>query len=160
MATGYTLKQLVSTVAPAADREALSRVARQVRHWTALDLLTTLTAKNTGTGVSRRYSADEVRKAAILVELSHYRIPAPVLEDGFETFTEQWRGRKPWQDAISGTKAVYFCLAYNEHIVTFQLMPAGGVISILQPKTRLDPEFDLVSAVVINLTGLFARLKF
>jgi hypothetical protein len=162
MAQGeYTLKELVSIVMPPSDSDAVARVARQVRHWTALDLLKPLTSKHTGTGVSRRYSADEVRKAALLVELSHYRIPAPVLEDGFETFAPDWPKGEAWRAAVAGNTAVFFYMAYNEHLTTFRLVPADAVITVLQPvpNPRREPAFDMVSAIVVNLTRLFGRLR-
>ncbi len=102
--TTYTLKQMVSILAPAGDLDVAPRLARQLRHWTALDILAPIGGKRTGTGVSRRYSMDEVRKAAILVELSNYRVPSPVLEDTFAEASEAGRVRGNWRDAVEGTE--------------------------------------------------------
>ena len=159
--TSYTLKQLVSIIAPPGDRETARRIARQVRHWTALDLLSPLSDKHTGTGVSRRYSADEVRKAAILVEFARYRIPAPVLEDTFPTAAEDWPARKAWRDAIAGTRPIFLHMAYNGDVTIYQFTDADAVTRALTPKNgaKIDPVFDVVSAIVINVTRLFARLK-
>lgn len=156
----YTLKQVVSILAPAHEPEAPGRIARQVRHWTARDLLAPVGGKRTGTGVSRRYAADEVRKAAILLELSRYRIPAPVLEESFETAAERWPSRPAWRDAIAGPKPIFLYMTYSEHITAYQLVPADAVITMLLPAPGVErqPEFEVCSAIVINVTRLFAKL--
>src|ERR671931_556707 len=67
----YTLKQLVSLLPGSDDPAEAERIARQLRHWTAMDLLTPTGEKHTGTGVSRRYSEHEARKAAILLQMAY-----------------------------------------------------------------------------------------
>lgn len=66
---------------------ALAKMMRQVRHWTALDLLHAAGPKATGTGVSRANDEDELYKAVILEELAHtlgkYEpVTRPKLEQG------------------------------------------------------------------------------
>ncbi|HWI25466.1 MAG TPA: hypothetical protein VN668_00760 [Stellaceae bacterium] len=157
----YTLKQVVSLLAPANDPGAPARIARQVRHWTARDLLAPLGGKRTGTGVSRRYTADEIRKAAILLELSQYRIPAPVLEDSFDVASHDWPNRSDWDDAVAGRKSIFLYMTYSRHITAYQLAPADAVITMLEPapEKKREPMFEIFSAIVINLTRLFATLK-
>ena len=138
------------------------RLARQLRHWTALDLLATIGGKRTGTGVSRRYSLDEVRKAAILVELSNYRAPSPVLEETFAEASEAWPGSGNWRDAVKGRKPIFLYLSYGEHSVIYQFASPKSVSLLLDPKPgfpKRDPRFDSASAIVVNLTKVFARLR-
>lgn len=49
-------------------------------HWANADLLTPIGEKHTGTRVSRKYDLDEVRKAAILRELSRFGLTVTVLD--------------------------------------------------------------------------------
>ncbi len=158
----YTLKQMVSILAPAGDSKAAPRLARQLRHWTALDLLAPIGGKQTGTGVSRRYGLDEVRKAAILVELSNYRVPSPVLEDSFADASEKWPRLVQWREAVEGRKAILLYISYDDDQVTYQFAPAKSAMLLLGPKRGLpkhDPTFDAASAIVVNLTKLFSRLR-
>lgn len=158
--TTYTLKQMVSILAPAGDLDAAPRLARQLRHWTALDILAPIGGKRTGTGVSRRYSMDEVRKAAILVELSNYRVPSPVLEDLFADASERWPDYAEWENAIDGRKSVYLYISYNDDMVTYQINSKKSWM--LEPKrtrSKSDPKFNSASAIVVNLTKVFARLR-
>src|SRR4051794_37184763 len=66
----YTLKEVAAVLCASGDPAEVERIARQVRHWTVADLLHPTGKKHTGTGRSRRYTADEIRKASILLELS------------------------------------------------------------------------------------------
>jgi hypothetical protein len=160
--TVYTLKQIVAILAPAGDAEAAPRLARQLRHWTARDILVPMDGKRTGTGVSRRYGLDEVRKAAILVELSNFRVPSPVLEMSFADAAERWPGSKAWLDAIEGRKAVYLFISYNDDIVTYQIDPNRSWMLNLETEprhTKRNPTLDQASAIVVNLTKVFARLR-
>jgi len=164
----YTLKQVVSILSSRADTDPPAhRIARSIRHWTALDLLVPIAGKETGTGVSRRYTADEVRKAAILVELSRYRIPAPVLEETFPGVSEDWPERPAWRDAIAGRNPIFLFMTYSEALTAYQLIPADAVVTMLQPASDRPPEpqpdhmpkIEIYSAIVINVTRLFASLN-
>lgn len=156
--TTYTLKQVASVLVPSGKPDEVRRVARQLRHWTALDLLKPVGTKRTGTGTSRRYVAQEVRKAALFLELSLYRIPAPVIEGSYDDSIHDWAEDRLWALAISGEKTVYFYVAYNENLITSQIALADSARTILQAKPD-DPNFDFSSAIVINLTKLFGKLR-
>jgi hypothetical protein len=157
----YTLNQLVSRLSVGGGKEEAARLARQLRHWTSSDLISPLGEKHTGTGVSRRYTADEVRKAAILVELSRYRIPAPVLEESFSEAAENWVKERGWRDAISGARPILLFMSQSEDLIAYQLVARGAIATMLDPvhDPKRDPMFEIFSAVVINLTRLFARLR-
>jgi hypothetical protein len=116
--------------------------------------------KDTGTGTSRRYGANEVRKAAMLVELAHFRIPAPVLELTFED-TERWTTAHEWQMAVRGDEVIFLNLAYtdgDEGTILSQVIVASSERNLLVATAR-DPAFNFASAVVINLTKLFAKVR-
>ncbi len=157
----YTLKELVEIITPGADAATRSRIARQIRHWTATDLLAPIDGKNTGTGVSRRYDADEVRKAAILAELANYRVPTTLLDPGFADFSDTWPENPHWAKAISGRRAIYLQFAFSDDNLSVQIAPRDATATILDPKPGLDTsrERSPVSAIVINLTRLFAQLR-
>lgn len=162
MATdAYTLKQLVETIAPAADADETLRTIRQVRHWTASDLLEPIEGKSTGTGISRRYSADEVRKAAILHELAHYRVPVPVLEDSFPQAMVNYLPSSEWRAAVTGTRQVMLQLAYSAGSVQVQMIADPKTPNMLTARrlSQADPMMAPASAIVINLTRLFGRLR-
>lgn len=156
-----TLKQLVETIAPSADAEEAGRIMRQVRHWTQRELLRPVGGKSTGTGVSRRYDPDEVRKAAILLELSHYRVPVPVLEDAFPLAMQHNVGGPAWRAAIAGKRPVMLQIAFNEGMVQAQIVSERGQANMLTARatTTDDPMLTPASAIVLNLSRLFGRLK-
>lgn len=157
----YTLKEVVEIIAPGAGADTRDKIARRIRHWTATDLLVPVEGKSTGTGISRRYDADEVRKTAILVELANYRVPATVLDPAFANFSDTWAESPHWATAISGKRSIYFQFACYEDNMSFQIAPRDAPATILDPMPGLDTsrERSPVSAIVVNLTRLFAGLK-
>lgn len=102
----YSVKGVAERIAYKGDADEIRKIIRQLRHWTNADLLTPLGEKHTGTGVSRQYDADEVRKAAILLELSRYGVTVEMLE-GFDEWTSLLRGTDRWKKAAEG-KGEYF----------------------------------------------------
>jgi hypothetical protein len=157
----YTLKEMVAALAPLNADDNSAPLARQLRHWTNSGLLSPVGKRHTGTGTSRRYTPDEVRKAAILVELAHYRVPTTVLQDSFELFSEDWPKRPQWHQAITGTHQIFLYVTYNRDQVTYQLVPHDFRRIVLLPKDWRgdDPAHDSASAIVVNVTRVFSRLK-
>lgn len=158
----YTLKQVAELLSPDGDEEARSRIARQVRHWTTLDLLTPVGRKHTGTGVSRRYAADEVRKAAILLELNQYHLPVTALSEA--DWSENFPLSAEWQVAIKGKRPVFLQLALSHDLLSLQIYEDQPRHNILIPRPDVKRNADRdkmlpVSAIVINLSRLFARLR-
>lgn len=157
----YTVADMAKLIRPDADPDTVALLKRQLRHWTALDLLHPIAGKDTGTGRHRRYDADEVRRAAIFVELSRYRVPAPVLEDYATLLSET--ARSVWDAAISGEQPVLLCIGWNDAAILAR--PVGGPIdgpfflTTDHPAERDGPAFDLSSAIVLNLTRLFRQLN-
>lgn len=167
----YSVKDVAALIARGpADQPA--RLIRQIRHWTANDLLAPVGGKNTGTGVSRMYDVNGVRCAAILLELSRYGIPVSQLE-GFDEWTDMLSGTNDWLAAFANEQDVFLSMSWEAD------EDGGGVwqIGAGTPKwdaLRLDvepsnitlanggeaivPPLDLTSSIVINLTKIFARL--
>jgi len=159
----FTLKEMVRILSPDDDEEARARIARQVRHWTMLDLLTPAGRKHTGTGVSRRYDADEVRKAAILVELNQYHLPVTAFSEAHD-WSRNFLRSSAWQTATDGKRPVFLQLAWSHDMLTLQIFEGQPKHNALAPRPdpKRDPKWEKilpVSAVVINLSRLFARLR-
>jgi hypothetical protein len=162
----YTLKEMVSSLSWSDDPEGTEKLARQLRHWTNVGLLSPVGKRNTGTGVSRLYSVDEVRRAALLVELAHYRIPTTVLESSFSFMSEKWPKDENWLRSIKGTEQIFLCVTYDDRITTFHLVRQDFSASILMPETEKGSFLSKVtknqlpaSAIVVNVTRVFSRLK-
>ena len=164
-------------------QDQLEKRLRQVRHWTACDYLRPIGKKHSGTGVARRYGADEVRKAALLRELTRFGLTVTQLGEEFGESLEKRAAQKEWQQAIEGKPPIYYQI----------ILPAGatpdqsGYMMNLVPTERsllrfLDPKYvaakkrkrargpkrsgvndiptpDFVSGLTISLTQLFATLE-
>ncbi len=158
--TLYTLKEVVGFLRRSKDSGEEAKIMRQVRHWTASDLIPTVSKKHTGTGVSREYSAREVRLAAILLELSHYRVPVTVLDDFDEMVGKYSDDDDDWQDAIAGKRPVFLQFAFNAHMNVWQLHGEHFKKNFLSSTFggKESRALDVNSAIVINLTKVFQGL--
>lgn len=168
----YTLKEMAEILSSAFPNEDALKCARKIRHWTSMDLLSTYGKKHTGTGVSREYVFDELYKAAILMELSRWKVPMPVLSDNFEIMVDEYEEMEEWQTAIHGIENVFLALSWNDAFINTQ-------ISVGEPKLGLldhleDPQDEKYlgvdwgdglivetpnSVVVLNITRLFMRVQ-
>lgn len=167
----YSVKDVAALIARgSADQPA--RLIRQIRHWTANDLLIPVGGKNTGTGVSRMYDVTGVRCAAILLELSRYGITVGQLE-GFAEWAAMLSGSNEWLAAFTGEQDVFLSMSWEADeegggiweigagkpkwdALRLQTVPdrvtlADGRETLLQP-------LDLTSSIVINLTKILDRL--
>lgn len=164
----YSVRELVEKLAPEADEEAKRRLIRQVRHWTNSDLLTPLGGKNTGTGISREYGPDEVRKAAILWELTRFGMTVPQLE-GTGAYLDEIAKDPSWRDAVADKRPVYLELLRTPDDETQSWLLVRDVPDLRQlhptQKTRslksampATPEPSFTAALVLSLNRIFARL--
>lgn len=159
-AASYTLKDIALLLSPAGDAETVEKLARQIRHWTSLDLLQPLGKKHTGTGVSRRYDHYELLKAAILSELSRYRVPVTVLDDSFVTMIDEYATSSDWAAAIKGDVPVFLMFGFCDSAVRTQLFTEASKHPMLAPRSpNAPPGGEIISAITINLSALFKRLK-
>ncbi len=156
----YSLKQLARLIYPAVPEHELEQFMRKVRHWTACDLLQPVDGKKTGTGVSRRYSVEEVRRAAILAEIARYRVPVPVIGD-FALAMDNYQDRAEWKTALKGKESILLQFAWNKDFTNWGLNKNEpnlfALTSMGKERDDIDP-FSLASAITINLTKVFARL--
>ena len=156
----YSLKQLARVIYPAVPERELERFMRQVRHWTACDLLQPVDGKSTGTGVSRRYSVSEVRRAAILAEIARYRVPVPVIEN-FALAMDNYQDWPDWKTALEGKETILLQFAWNKDFTNWGLNKNEPNLFVLtsmgEGRDDFDP-FSVASAITINLTKVFARL--
>ena len=164
----YTLKQVARIVARTDDEDHLAKVARQIRHWTSLDIIPTIGKKHSGTGVHRRYSANAVRRAALTSELARYGLDVSDMDPLGEYF-DGMEGGADWQTAIDGTAIVYLWYSLAG-------VPDGMIIGQYGSQDRINPlqltnarrneEYGAglipvegyASALVINVTKVFQRL--
>jgi DNA-binding transcriptional MerR regulator len=167
----YTLKEVAAILSPSGEREDFERAARQVRHWTVNGLLEPAGEKFVGTGRSRRYGADEIRFAAWLMELAKYGINISVMEAVRHTFDEESYADL-WDTIADADPPVFYELVWDEdaiigkfsygapELVTGARLDEKRRRRIANPKDGLIDPANITSAVVINLTKVFARLKF
>ena len=163
-------------------QEQFDKRLHQVRHWTHCDYLKPIGKKHSGTGVARRYGADEVRKAALLRELTRFGMTVTQLGEEFGESLEERAAQKEWQQAIEGKTLIYYQVILpagstpDESGHAMNLVPAEkSLLRMLDPKyvaaekrkrakrpKRSDlPEFpiqEFVSGLTISMTKLFATL--
>ncbi len=168
MGRTYTLKQVASRVCMSKDPAEIETVARQIRHWTVSDLLVPVGEKYTGTGRSRRYSANEVRLAAWLAELSKYGMTVSLLETARATYEEYGKDGY-WEGVAESKTPVFHEVTWDRNSIVGKI--TGGapeLISFKRPRGQMrvgppegvgviDPE-NVTSVIVINLTKVFGRL--
>jgi hypothetical protein len=110
--------------------------------------------KHTGSGVSRRYRANEIRKAAILVEISRYHVPVTVL-GRFATAMGEFCKLPEWTEAIRGRRAVLIAFTFGRDYEIWDIQ-YGDKPNPLAAKAVGDPP---ASELLINVTRLFSRLR-
>ncbi len=165
----YSVRELVDKLSPEGDEAEKLRLIRQIRHWTNADLLTPQGKKHTGTGVSREYGPDEVRKAAILRELTRFGMTVTQLE-GTGEYLDMLADDPSWKDAITNKKPVYLELfsTPDDDGQSWQVardepdlkkIHPDAKPSILKIGNKRLPGASYTSALVLSLNRIFARLK-
>lgn len=162
----YTLKEMAERLNYSGFPSDLNRVMRQIRHWTLSDLLQTEGKKHTGTGVSRKYSFFEIKKAAIFRELSQYGFQIGQLYE-LDQWIESISQTQLWKDAEQGARAVFVQISWRDQLVSCNI--TGDIPFIADSKfyhghTTGKDNFeplklpDYYSSLVVNLTRLLQRL--
>mgnify|MGYP001207970923 CR=1 FL=1 len=168
----YTVAAVAERLKPGSDAREQHRVLRWLQNSTTSGLLRPIGGKHGGRGVHRRYSDDEVRKAAVLLMLSEIDLPGRQLESVAEWFDDvlsvhgdtvpgggrgrQWHGpkamkklrdsRRLWDAARSG-RVVHLSMTVLRD-GTFDLR-----------LTKASPsEFGTKMTIVINLARVFGDL--
>lgn len=162
-----SVKQFARVLVPGGDDAAMAKMMRQVRHWTALDLLRTAGPKATGTGVSRVYDENELYKAVILEELVRLGVPTAFMEDsGCGEWLENNKKQKHWQTAKTGKKDIFLHLASNAEegsMLTLSDDPARLVSFLAYAeqdeigKSKTNVQF-FSSLIIVNVTALFRKV--
>ena len=157
----YTVREIARKITVEDRKEEFKRRLRQVRHWTNSGLLKPTGQKHPGTGVARTYGPDEVRKAALLRELTRFGMSINIVDpdaDGIEYHTKQ----EPWKKAIKGKSEVYLELLYRpDDGLGWNIMDRdkSSMLSYLDTDNTKPYMKEYVSALVINLTKLFKSLE-
>lgn len=174
MTDTYTLKEVAHMIARKGDEDDVRRVMRQIRHWTVCEALVPEGDVHTGTGVSRRYAADEVRIAALLLVLSKYGMTMTEFEylrDMLENVVEVWHSDKVKDD-------LFWEVTWNEEEFRGKTSIGAPEMLIYQAKYRPgkkrrkkkyadmpdwlwehDPD-NIAHAIAINATRIFERIPF
>ncbi len=173
MSYTYTLKEVARMIARKGDEDDVRRVMRQIRHWTVCGALEPEGEVHTGTGVSRRYEADEVRIAALLLVLSKYGMTMTEFEhlrEMLENVVESWHSDKVKED-------LFWEVTWNEEEFRGKVSVGSPEMLIYQAKHRPgkrrknkpadmpdwlwehDPD-NIAHAIAINATRVFERIPF
>jgi hypothetical protein len=171
MTDTYTLREVARMIARKGDEDDVRRVMRQIRHWTVCEALVPEGDVHTGTGVSRRYGADEVRIAALLLVLSKYGMTMTEFEylrEMLENVVESWR---------PGEEDLFWEVTWNEEAFRGKVSIGAPEMLTYQAKYRPgkrrkkkpadmpdwlwehDPD-NIAHAIAINATRIFERIPF
>ncbi|MEP0521434.1 MAG: hypothetical protein ABJO09_06440 [Hyphomicrobiales bacterium] len=163
-----SVKYFSRLLVPDGDEAALAKMMRQVRHWTALDLLRTAGPKATGTGVSRVYDEDELYKAVILEELVRVGVPAAFMEENeFGEWLDLNKGMEHWQSTKNGDVDVFLNMASEADggVGTIMSKDPSTFLRYLnhaqnQPKqvNKGIPMPKYTSLILLNVTALFQKV--
>lgn len=165
----YSVREVAEKLTPEGDEGERLRLIRQIRHWTNADLLRPQGKKHTGTGVSRKYGPEEVRKAAILRELWRYGMTVTQLE-GMGEYLDDLSGDPSWADAANGKRAVYLELLSNPDDESQLWLVARDEpdLKVLDPANKPPrikvgskslPGISYSAALVLSLNRIFERLR-
>lgn len=172
MTETYTLKQVAPILARALPGNDVEKLARQVRHWTLNGLVNTVGSMHTGTGVSRRYNAEEIRIAAIIGEFSRYGMTITELGEIRGYLRDVRRGGPYWDFAIEGKYQVFLEVMWEPNDGEMQLatsVHAKDVEKVTKDKRHKgkprvfgkfwdDPNHQFASQIIVDLTKLFRLL--
>lgn len=156
----YTVKDVARIIAYDQTPDGVARVVRQIRHWTNSDVLAPFGPKDTGTGVSRVYDANGVRKAAIVLELTRYGVTVDMLE-AFEEWAAESLNEAWWEAAIDGTEDCLLQFGWappDAAFVVWRVGTDGGLLPTRRKGRKQDPNFEVPSVILVNATALFQRL--
>ncbi len=168
MTRTYTLKEVATILSATKTREEIERIARQIRHWTLSGVLEPEGEKHTGTGRSRRYSADEIRFAAWLMELARYGVTVSIMLCVRYAFDDEAK-EGYWASVATADPPVFFEMAWDQDTIVTNV--GTDPAALITRKTRhvgaagadgeahgvLDPA-NITSSITVNLTKVFARL--
>ena len=153
--TTYTVREVAAIISGSNDPKVIDRVVRQIRYWTTEGILKPVGDKHTGSGRSREYNSNEVKKSAVIAELIRHGISLSKLYS-FEEYLEELLSDLHLEDKEN------FYLVHAE-----EFGETGADMSIigsddrnpLRILDRWDSDFmNYPTCIIINLTKLFVRL--
>jgi DNA-binding transcriptional MerR regulator len=167
------VRNAATIISGSKNPKVIEPLVRQLRYWTAEGIIAPVGKKHAGSGTHREYTADEVRKAAIVAELVRHGFS--VVKIGTEYF--EGIGDSPdWDCAVTGDDDVFFVHAkelgedggFYGWIGTRSKKDLLWIIEKRSEKEKgknlaerlLNQSWDnYTSCLVINLTKLFSNLK-
>ncbi len=157
------VKQLAQRVAPDASPKEITRIVRQLRHWTLMSVLRAAGQVHVGAGRHREYPTEAVYIAAILIELAGIGLAVdalfPVgvgLYSSLNPKSTNWTKdhARFWRDAIDGKRRVYLTLSIRRASIETGL----SIYDPDAPNCRYPVAKDDTNAIIIDLTKLFRKL--
>ncbi len=187
MRKGISVKDLAERVGAASTETERGRLIEQLRYWTRLDLLTPDGPKHGGSGRWRTYPGSAIYIAAVLQELSLYRVAVPVMEAVARTIrlglegggassdgaaaepattenpaTEKAEGRDSRSPAFYAARLLEALEGRRDiYLTVFAGGPDAepGIDLAYQPIDPDGPGMAARSAIVLNLTKVFSGLR-
>ena len=184
MRKGISVKDLAERVGATSSDAERARLVEQLRYWTRLDLLAPSGPKHGGSGRWRTYPGSAIYIAAVLQELSRYRVSVPVMEAvaatirmGLEGGVSSGAGEDPPDNpdgaemaaGVDGRPPAFYAARLLEalegkrdiYLTLFAGEPDAepGIDLAYQP---IDPEgagMTARSAILLNLTKVFSGLR-
>ena len=184
MRKGISVKDLAERVGAASADVERGRLIEQLRYWTRLDLLTPDGPKHGGSGRWRTYPGSAIYIAAVLQELSRYRVAVPVMEAVARTIRLGLEGGGASSGAVApaddpagteqaagpgGRSPAFYAARLLEALegrrdIYLTLFADGsdaepGIDLAYQPIDLEGPGMAARSAIVLNLTKVFSGLR-
>jgi len=156
-----TLKDVAQRIAFSKSEAAISRVARQVRHWTQNDLLKPYGAKQTGTGIPRLYKEEPTLDiAAILLELSRYGATVEIMKSAADAlYDDVENGGDTVFLATTDEGTAYLQVAWSEDPETGKFTDAMVHMFEKSPWNEPgDAHTAPSSSILINMNRVLDRL--
>ncbi len=157
-----TVKELAIRAAPGASPDEIQQIIRQLRHWTASHVLLPSTELHTGPGTHRKYSADAVYNAAVLLELAALSLPVGILMTAAIMLPNAAElpgtpplgkdAKRKWAEAISGKRQVFFRFSPLKGI------PQVRNMALIYAVDEIVTEAE-IGVIVVDLAKLFGRLR-
>lgn len=167
----YTLKEIASILSHIQAGSDATKIGRQVRHWTVNGLLNPA-ERHTGRGRDRAYLFQEIRKAAIYLELSRYGMTVGLLKSVGDWLDFLEREKSPlWEFAKAKRYRIFMELTWDE-------MGQTSIMSVHQDDyknarravrdfvlaAKIDrfgegkPEGAALSQLFVNVTGVLSAI--
>ena len=156
-----TLKDIAQCIAFSKSDQGITRMARQIRHWTQSDLLRPESEKETGKGVPRLYAdTPTIEIAALLLELARYGATVDILKPVADELYAEWSeyGRN-FDIAVTDEGTAILQVAWTEDPETGKFVDASvNFIIKEEPEDEGEVRLEHSSSIVVNMNKVMSRV--